>query len=293
VSYVLMGRDAGFRGDMTLRASIKGTVGKNAVASRWEVNELRRADFVPKHMPDVNLSCNAQASAVFHELSKVRCGWPSEVLDSKTVGGLSVQGEMPDSGQPRKVTVDAGVKGVPAGEALDVLRLMSARVSPELTASGTISGEFVCCAGKTQSPPWTEADGLAKIVGAKLTLGAGKPFLDGDVNGAVSEGAFILKPVALQLDGTQAAQLEGRVDAGGYRLHLSGMVLRSRLMQLGMALPQFGDGLEKALPPAPAKEVAETPMRVDLMSNRTWSGVQTWTPAVVKATKGKRGARRP
>ena len=108
VSYVLVGRDAGFRGDMTLRASIKGTVGKNAVASRLEVTELRRADFVPRHMLEVNLSCNAQAGATFHELSKVRCGWPSEVLASKTAGGLSLQGEVPDAGQ--SLTLDAGVK---------------------------------------------------------------------------------------------------------------------------------------------------------------------------------------
>jgi AsmA protein len=82
------------------------------------------------------------------------------------------------------------------------------------------------------------------------------------------------------------------VDASGYTLHLSGIALRSRLLQLATALPQFGDGLEEALPVAPADGVAETPMRVDLVSNRGWNGGQTWTAVAVKPTKGRRTGRR-
>jgi hypothetical protein len=79
-------------------------------------------------------------------------------------------------------------------------------------------------------------------------------------------------------------------------------VVRTRLLALGKALPQFGDGLEEALPErvapvasgpgvAAAKGV-ETPVRVDLVSTRAWSGEQVWTPAVQVAVPGKRKRRR-
>jgi hypothetical protein len=102
---------------------------------------------------------------------------------------------------------------------------------------------------------------------AKLAVGDGKPFVNGPVEAQVGSGAVNVEPMALELGGVLPAELEGRVDSNGYTLHLSGIVLRSRLLQLAKALPQFGDGLMEALPPAPADGVAEAPMRVDLVSN--------------------------
>ena len=77
------------------------------------------------------------------------------------------------------------------------------------------------------------------------------------------------------------------------------LVLRSRLLALAAGLPQFGDGLGGPLspphphpllrhspnlpnqvPPASAiPKPRELPIRIDLVSTRTWFGQQVWTPA--------------
>jgi len=90
-----------------------------------------------------------------------------------------------------------------------------------------------------------------------------------------ADDAFTLGPVLLALGGKEPATLEGRFDSNGYTLHLTGMVTTSRLLELGAALPAFGDGLAKALP-----EVrATTPFRVDLTAARPWRGTQVWMAA--------------
>jgi len=119
--------------------------------------------------------------------------------------------------------------------------------------------------------------------------------------------SFDLLPFSLSLGGKQPATLEGHIDDTGYTLHLTGTVVYSKLLELGNAVPQFGEGLLDCLrnapvPPSagrepvtarvsaalssPAPDYApaedDVPIHVDLTATRTWGGAQTWretTPA--------------
>jgi hypothetical protein len=227
---------------------------------------------------------------MFHEFSGLRCGSPAEVLEDAKASGVTVSSKLLELNSPG-MDVDAKLHGVPAGGLLDALRLGSARVSPDLSLSGAILGELQCCASdEAPGQAWRTASGQANIPVAKLALGAGKPYLDGPVHAVVGGGAVEVAPLALELGGALPAQLQAHVDGQGFALHLDGTVLRSRLLELGRALPQFGDGLEEALPAAVPG--AETPLRVDLVSSRTWTGAQRWTASAVKPPKGKRTRRR-
>jgi AsmA protein len=291
VSQVLLGTDAGFRGEMTLETRIRGTAGESAVESRLELSDLRRADFVPRHTLEVTATCRAQAGRMFHEYSGLQCGSPAKVLEDAQAGGVTVSSKLLQLNSP-SMDVDAKLHEVPAGGLLDALRLGSTRVSPDLSLSGAMSGELECCA--TDQPPvqaWRRASGQVSIPLAKLALGSGKPYLDGPVRAVAGGGEVVVGPMALELGGAQPAQLEVRVDPQGFAMHLDGTVLRSRLLELAAALPQFGDGLAAALPAAGAAG-ANAPLRLDLASSRTWSGQQTWTPAAAKAPKSKRTRRR-
>jgi AsmA protein len=143
VSYVLMGTDAGFRGEMTLAASIQGTAGESAVESRLELNDLRRADFVPRHTMDLTATCRARAGRMFHDFAGLQCGSPPEVLEDTGAAGVAVSSRMLQLNSA-EMDVDAKLRGVPAGGMLEALRLGSARVSPDLSLSGAISGELEC-----------------------------------------------------------------------------------------------------------------------------------------------------
>ncbi len=125
---------------------------------------------------------------------------------------------------------------------------------------------------------------------------------------------FDLLPIALPLGGKQPATLDGHFDATGYTLHLTGYVLPDRLLALGDAIPQLGDGLRQVLePPSPQtasqplipskapsapsispgqsnstaavlppqplgseRQPTADPVHIDLTATRAWGGPQSW-----------------
>ena len=101
--------------------------------------------------------------------------------------------------------------------------------------------------------------------------------------------SFDLLPISLPLGGKQPAILEGHLDASGYTLHLTGAVLLARLLALGDAIPQLGDGLRQLLelsptdarPVQPQKPTPEAdPIHIDLTATRAWGGPQTWSQTI-------------
>jgi len=101
-------------------------------------------------------------------------------------------------------------------------------------------------------------------------------------------GVFLLAPTSLDLGGNDPATLDGRFDAHGYTLHLTGMASIARLLALAAAIPQFGDSLARVLP----TNRAAGPIRVDLTANRTWGGSQVWTDNTVRVAPPRRSTRR-
>jgi AsmA protein len=301
-SWVLMGKDGGMRGDMTLRTSVSGTAGRNVTRTHLELRGLRRADFVPAETLDVDVDCKAEAQRVFHRLEDVACSW----LGQGDGNGLMVHGSVADTHSWRTADLEARWQGVPVSALMDAVRVASPRDSAGLRASGIISGTANCC---SEGGAWPPAGSFA-IAMTKLWVGDGAlPVVDQDsgVGGTVAHEELELSPIALNLGGVQPAMLTAEADQVGVRMRLSGMVLRSKLLALGKALPQFGDGLEAALPEAaepiagegtaalPTKteaKAAETPVRVDLVSARSWGGEQVWSPVVKVAVQRKRGRRR-
>jgi AsmA protein len=287
-SWVVMGADMGVRGDMNVRASVKGTVGTHQLTSRLELHHLRRADFVPAETLDVDMDCRAQADRAFR-LSDFACSWPGPSEGS----GLTLTGQIPDARHWQDADLEARWTKVPVSGLLDAMRVASSRDSSALKASGLISGELDCCDQATA----LLASGSFEVAKARLSVGDGPPVVDAanGVDGELTNGVLTVAPIPLALGGTQPALLTVSADKTGLRMRLTGFVLRPKLMELGKALPVFGDGLASALPPvekAPVKagtsKVVETPVRVDLAATRNWGGVQVWAPAVVKRAERRR-----
>ena len=282
VSDVLLGRDAGLRGEMTLTASVHGRVGDNAVDSRLVLKNLRRREFVPVQTLAVDLRCTAEAANLFHALRGVRCAWPAGAVES----GLQLSGELPNVFEPGSATGRVTLKDVPLSGLLDGLRVASARVSPGLTATGTLAADVRCC--ENGLPSGSVATSGAQLAFDAAALGQAAPFLEHDMAGAfAASGELALAPVELQLGGTTPATIEIAGSKSGYRMQLTGMVVRSRVEALASALPQFGDGLAEVLP----RDGGDQPTRVDLQSARLWGGAQTWTAVAVPAAPAKKRRR--
>jgi len=302
VGWVLLARDSGFRGALTLRTRLQGTIGKSAIDTQLDLEEVRRADFVPQHTLHADIRCTATATAIFHQLADLRCAWPSGALSDAGASGLTLVAQMPDLARWQASAADAIVTGVRAGTLLDVLRLTSPRVAPDLSAGGTISARLNCCgsvSGSSGGGGWKALEGHAEIAKATLTMGKSTPFVDADVAGELAGGQFTVLPVALDLGAPRPALLDARIDANGFTLHLAGPAMRTRLLQLAQALPQFGDGLEVVLPPPPEPDAAGTepdaaavPIHVDLISAREWAVGQTtgptWSVTPAKPLKSRK-----
>ena len=268
-SWVLLGRDAGWRGDLNLAVAIRGRFGDNAVESELKVANLRRADFVPLHTLQVDLHCTAEAANLFRSLRQARCEWPAD----SGQGGLVVSGQSENVMQPDLFSADAAWQGVPAEALLDTLRIVSPRVSPALAFEGTLSGHVTCCVAPV---------GTAEDVGAKLSLADDSSLQDSKLSATLASGRLTVPSIPLTLGGTSPAVLDVEADRIGYRMHLLGSAQPARLLALASALPQFGDGL------ADIVQASDTPVRLDLQSARTWGGPQTWTSVVAPPARHRR-----
>ncbi len=292
-SLVLFGRDAGWRGDMTLSANIQGTVGHSAVEAKLVTSDTRRADFVPTHPLTVELECLGTATNLFHSFNDVRCSWPPAGSSETQI--LLASGSVPDVRKLDSAKADISVPGISADTLLDWLHVVNERVPADVSMGGTLTGGLSYHPG----PVWpTRWEGGMFLTGAKLmSQRAGSPSLvAGDIafrsatQSVVkvrsrrkqtlpppSSSTFLLAPTPLALGGKEPAMVEGSFNATGYTLHLTGMATSSRLLALGAALPELGDGLAKTL----LATHAAGPFRVDLTAVRPWGGAQVWTEAPV------------
>lgn len=298
-SRVLTGHDVGLRGDLRLNIAIHGTVGNNLVKTSLELRNARRADFVPDHPLDLRAECQATSSATFHGFHDLRCSWPSPSVPAM----LALTGDIPDIRHLDSASFEIGSPGLPAAELLSWLRVASKRVPPDVIATGRLTGAI--------SATDNSLSGQIKLAEAALS---GGPIGDtaikiGDISIASNHTSadassrknrttrhkatpasaifdqFTMSALSLPLGGKEPATLDGHFDRNGYTLHLTGNVLPSRLLALGAAIPQFGDGLATVLPSLPATTGKDSsthtqppaPIHVDLTSTRTWLGGQSWS----------------
>jgi AsmA family len=288
-SRVLLGRDAGFRGEMTLTANAQGTISNSAIQGRLRLTDARRADFVPAQPLSVDLQCLGTATSNFHAFEDLHCSWPPAGSSDAPI--IAVSGTLPDVRNLRSATFQIGTPGLGAPTLLQWYRIASARVPSDISATGALTGSL-SYAPKTGGNLPLQGDLL--ITNASLinphagptSLVVGNVALSSTVATApqtrhtknhspaaqVADG-FQLAPTTLALGGKDPATLDGRFDATGYRLHLTGMASITRLQALAAAIPQLGDGLNEVLP----TNRAAGPFRIDLTATRPWGNTQTWT----------------
>ncbi len=309
VSRLVLGRDAGLRGTLELSAKAAGTPADSTLAWHVGITGLHRSDFVPAKAIDVEAECAAHARYNAHALDGLRCSWPVPDSDGAIV---ALTGSLPDLTRPQSANLQLGSGHLPASTLLTWLRVASSRIPSDLTASGSLSASLSHTDSAQQ--PWS---GQAILPDPQLTSSGlgGEPLATGPVTLTIlPTHGMSLNPVKLPLGGREAAVIDGTMDSTGYLLHLSGSVVPARLLALGSALPQLGDGLAAALshgeeavtPPTNATSpsalaAAEAtpaadgePVHLDLTAQRSWGGAQVWivTPPHPSQLSGRRERRR-
>jgi hypothetical protein len=325
-SRVVTGYDAGIRGELRLAATLRGTIRTATLKTSIDLRGLRRADFVPDRPVNLRADCQATAASTFHALHEIRCAWPPP--GDPTL--LALTGDIPSARHPSSASIQIGTPGLPAASLLQWLRAVTPRLSPDLSATGTLTGSLSREADneqpttsqssigtsqtsrrleRSQGSPYSNHHidpGSSSIAPLSLETGGpysfpifyghltstpitltGGPMSTSSINigeftlaSAEPAGSFNLSSTTLTLGGKEPATLEARFDPSGYGFHLSGNVLPSRLLALGSAIPQFGDGLSALFPPPSDPESTsskEVSVHVDLTSSRKWTGQQIWS----------------
>jgi hypothetical protein len=288
-SLVVLGHDAGLRGNLILSANAQGTVSNSAVQTRLQLTGARRADFVPAQPLDVDLQRIGTATGDFHSFQEIHCSWPP--AGSSDPPTLAVSGAIPDIRRPNSAAIEISTPGLPAATLLDWLHVASSRVPSTVAASGTLTGTLSYRPDAASPTPW-QGEMLLTNAGLVNAGSSAASLVTGDVAVqsvtpppppdprhkqrhpvAFPPSGFQLAPTTLALGGRDPAVLDGHFDTTGYTLHLTGMASIARLHALATALPQFGDGLDEVLP----TNRAAGPFRIDLTATRTWGSPQTWT----------------
>ncbi len=343
----LTGSDAGLRGDMALIVEATGTVGEAALHAHLHLTDLRRDRFVPEHPLTLDLDCLSDARRQFHTFTGIRCAWPVAGTDHALV---ALTGTVPDLRTPAALDLQLGASRLPSNTLLTWLRIASRRIPPDLTATGSLNGTLAfnsthpgpaqaqpAPSALTPSPLWTGEATLGPLSLSSPALGA-MPLAIGELNLTTGPAALptrrsasstpslnrggatnppetrgvTLLPTTLDLGGKDPALLDGFFNHSGYRLHLTGTALPTRLAAVAKAIPLFGTGLSAILTPAPpntssipsgpllnatvpsaaatspgnpaemssapaTSPVAGIPAHLDLTATATWSGPQTWT----------------
>jgi AsmA protein len=316
-SRVVLGHDAGLRGELRLSATVHGTIGNNVLKTTLQLSGARRAEFVPPQLLDLRAECQATAAETFHALHQIRCSWPPPTAPST----LALTADLADIHRPETAPFQIGTPGLPASTLLDWLRIASPRVSPDVTATGTLAGSISRGPVSGEVGDREGRQGLSGRLALSSATITGGPIGDTEIvlgdlvitSSAAEEpqtpsrrrsrrktlpaanqpvaGGFSMSPATITLGGKDPATLEGRFDRDGYSLHLTGNVLASRLLALGSAVPQFGDGLAAVLPGpvvGAAAQTKELPIHIDLTSSRVWGGGQSWAKPVRPTVRKRR-----
>jgi AsmA protein len=316
ISRLALGRDIGLRGDLTLDLSVLGHLNQASINAHIKLDQVRRSDFIPPRLLSIEATCLAIARNTFQAYPSIECHWPPASSADPSV--LILSAAVPDVHQPRSGSATINLPALSATTLLDWLRVATPYPPTGLTGPGTLAGTFSWNVTHPTTEPTHpskpsargERPQLAPLWSAELQLAGEsiqlpalgpKPISLGDLllrsapqppsPHASSKppspatmtppipNSFDLSPISLPLGGHQPATLEGHFDAHGYTLHLTGPAIPGRLLALGDAIPQFGEGLRQLLtPPAPdpAPTVDPTPIHLDLTATRTWGTPQIW-----------------
>ncbi len=305
-SKLLAGADAGWRGNLSVEATLTGTLGGANLRTTIHLEDLRRAAFVPVETMDVQADCRATLDVTTAVVRDPDCSVKTPVPEGEKKTGMVVG----IADRVDLTTLDAtglrvGMTNVGNAWLLDWARLFSQRIPAGERPGGTMAGSVLfASAHKGQAPRW-QGELHGDVIGRMPWASPDSLFVTHPVSVTTSateaKGAagFILAPVRLTAPGKMPElSLSGAATSSGYSLTLAGEATPAQVIALRAVAPPLGDGLDKVLrldePTSIAqgarsgKETAEKPLNINISCTRTWGGTQTCAASAPTVPKRRR-----
>jgi hypothetical protein len=227
---ILLGRDAGWRGDMRAEAEFKGTATQIQMHTRLRAKEVRREGLDSGQPLDFDAVCDATYERPDHLLTSTLCDSPIGK------GHIRLEGSYPLQNGAGTPDLSLKLLEVPAQAPLDLLRTLRSEFAPNLKAEGLLNGSL----HYAQPPDAKEIALTGEIVAESVKLsgnGLVTPLVlptlrfhspvVGPVNkhgraAPAAQKSLVLDPVSIQLGSTSSLRMGLLVDTEGYQLTLSG-----------------------------------------------------------------------
>jgi len=267
------GNDKGWRGGLTVSATIVGTPAKLAIAAAVSVQDFRRYDIFGGGDLRLAAQCRGRYSSVDHKLSEIACSAPAGD------GIITVNGSIDSLLSSRDYDLTLSGQYLPIQSLIAFARHAKQGLPDDLAATGRLNGKVrfrlaanapagdVVCEGSGETSGFELGSQLTKT---EFVLGR-VPFAVSSAIRSKSRAALgetpppethlELGPFDLPLGRPPPATVRGWASRSGYSLTLQGDAQLQRLLQvartLGIPVPQ------------PA---AEGLAKVDLQLAGAWSG---------------------
>ncbi|MHB1938411.1 MAG: AsmA family protein [Acidobacteriaceae bacterium] len=272
ISRLLHGEDSGWRGSVDWTAEVRGTLAKAQVTTDVQVEEFRRAEFIPPSEIDLAAHCTARYVHKDRGLDKVDCNAPmggGHLLFTSTLRSSSSAGDRGDSVPSEQVPpesdarLEVTLQHISAGFFLDLLRHIHPGVAAGTTVSGEVNGNANCkwrgletlnaCAGELRSTPLTlslphvdrslhfssmllSTDGTTDGPGKTSTSRTTARKAHGSDEMASVPGVWDLAPARVSLTGVTSATVAGTLTSSGISLNIDGPADLRDLNQLARAM---------------------------------------------------------
>ncbi len=269
ISRLLYGEDGGWRGTVDWTAKAQGTLARTHLTSDIQVEEFRRAEFIPPSEIDLAAHCTGEYVHADGRMEQLKCDAPlggGHLRVQSTSGNAASEAKSnePATTEPPPSDGDqflaVTMQQVSAGFFLDVLRHIHPGIAADTTASGQVNGSAKCdwrgfetwrtCSGELRTTPLTlnlphveNVVHLSPLLIATPDSGGGpaKSSSQSKSSGAIPAkkdmtGTWELAATHASLGGTSSATLTGTLTSSGLTLHMDGPADLRDLSQLARAM---------------------------------------------------------
>ena len=288
---LILGSDAGWRGDLTGELQLDGTADAAQIRPRLRATGVHRAEFAPVASMDFDANCTVAAHFTTRAIDNLLCDSP---LGD---GHIRLTGNLPGDSAPPRFSFE--LDRIPIAAGLDALRTVRSDLAPGLEAGGSASGK-ITYAPENAAPPDSAPSGRAHLAKAH-------PAVQGPLTGNVTiqglqlSGNGLSEPLRIPkvlLEPAPASQPSGasqvlaatvaipagaelpltvssRLALSGYQLTLRGQASVKR----GRELAHLA-GIHDA---AALDALSGDPVSVDLTAEGPWWPIPTPIPALPPA----------
>jgi uncharacterized protein involved in outer membrane biogenesis len=136
LSLLLLGDDAGWRGNLTADVDVRGTAESAAIQGRLQATGVHREEFAPVTPLDFDSNCGLTYLHSTHAVHQLHCD------TSIANGHLLYAAEMPASEEHVPPQQTLTLQKIPVQAALDLIRTLRRNFAPDVMAEGTLDGQL-------------------------------------------------------------------------------------------------------------------------------------------------------